>query len=563
MKKGELLKFDFSRKRLKARAEILYGEGNYVSALQFARLAEKEYGADGDTFALISDIYESMGLYTSSINNLFHFMDRAAPEDLPDIYEALARAYFQIGNEGQSAYYYNLLLDADDDVSDDYKAEVIDMFADKKQSSRFRFVYPPKLADYSKELSEGGAKLKNGDMQGAISSLLKVPKGAKQYENAREMQAVATLLSGDDKGAEEVCLSMLEENPNSIQALATLSAIYTEQGRTEQSKAIAKRLVSMRPSTTEEKYKIATVCCENDMHKDAFRLFKELEPSLPYDGNLLFFKAAAAVNCAEFQEALNTFSKLCVLYPDAAVAAYYKNIVADFLDEKTQQTPQMSYFYRVPNAEREARCRALASLAASPKDEARALAPMYHSEQYFSWCFDEMDGMEQDLQYLGVMAAEHAGADEFLRDVLLDCDVKDALKVELLRLLYLRGKDDFFGVVICHIYRPIEIISPAIGVENKELFLAAYARACSRFCVINELYGEKLQDACEDLYYQFKRLQLWEYAKKEENLACLMYLSAGLKDVGKTLDKVAPVFGADKEQVQTVLDLLKNAKTEG
>ena len=64
-----------------------------------------------------------------------------------------------------------------------------------------------------------------------------------------------------------------------------------------------------------------------------------------------------------------------------------------------------------------------------------------------------MDGMERDLQYLAVVVAEHTREDGFLRDVLLDCEVSDILKVELLRLLFARNEENGFGVVICNIYR--------------------------------------------------------------------------------------------------------------
>lgn len=554
MSKTKVEKIDFSRRRLKERAEKYYGEGDYCSALRFAHEIVNAYGGDGDTFTMLADIYESMGLYASAINHWFRFMDDCAPEDLPEIYEGLAVGYLNLGNEAQSAFYYNKLMDEDDSLTEENKSDIAATFLPEKRAA-FRFVYPPELADYTKETKLGGLALQNGDLKTAVGMLSKVEKGSKEYPTAREMQAVAYLLGGDSKKAEQICLELIEDYPQNVQAVATLSAVYMEQDRKEESRALAETLCRLSAQTVEEKYKIATVACENGLHKEALALLSDVEKEMPYDGNVLYFKAVAAFNSGEERLAARTLEKLCDIYPDASVAQFYLKEIRKYLSEpEREKMPETTYFYRVSEYEREVRCRALVSLGKRSKEEAAWLGKLFEREGYFTWCFDELDGMEQDLQYLGVVTAEKARLDRFLRDVLLDIEVKDILKIEILRLLYCRNEENLFGVVLCNIYRSIDFFKLSLGVKKRNKFLNASAVLFSRFAAIADGYGAKVKNATESLYAAFKRKECWELAEKEENIACALYFLCGFTELGKTKDKVTASFDADGGVVEEILN---------
>lgn len=90
MTERKVLKIDFSRNRLRERAEKYYDEGNYLSALRFTYKEMSLYGGNGETYMMLSDIYENMELYSSAVNCWFRFMDNCTGDDLPDIYEGLA-----------------------------------------------------------------------------------------------------------------------------------------------------------------------------------------------------------------------------------------------------------------------------------------------------------------------------------------------------------------------------------------------------------------------------------------------------------------------------------------
>ena len=569
MKKGKTVEIDFGYKRLGDLADKYYNEGKLLSALRLAHRQYETYGGDGEVYTRLSDIYEGMGLHSSAINWWYRFLDIAEEEDLPDIYEGLAVNYLNMGQENFSAYYYNKLIDADETLPEETKIDIIDAFS-KAKGSQLRFTYPPELADYSKELDRGSRALKAGDCKRAIELLDKVSKGSKQYAQAKEMQSVAYLLAGEMELAEQACNELLAENPDDVRVLATLAAVYLEQGKQEESRALAQRLATLDPEDSEELYKIATVCCENGMDEAAYQKFKRLEEKMPYDGRMLYFKAVAAFKSGRVQEAEKTFDTLCTIYPDAEVAKYYlkglRRRAQNSENDETQTTSQTeeteeeettyeepTYFYHLPQEEREERCRALIQIGEAPKEEAQLFGLLALHDGYFRWCFDEMDGGDHELQFLGLMTAEHVRADEFIREAMLDNEVADVLKVETLRVLYRRNEDMVLGLVLCHIYRRIYVSRIKIGRKKRNVFIDAYAKIASRFVVLNEAYGKKIKVAAESLYRALEANERLDLIKNSDDCACAIFLLTGLKELGRDVAAIAAAFDADQDKVSEIV----------
>ena len=557
-KNTQVRKIDFSRKRIAKLADKYYNEGKYVSALRLAYREWNTYGGDPEVFARLSDIYEGMGLQGSAINCWFRFLDVAEEEDLPDIYEGLAANFLGIGNEGQSAYYYNRLIDADDSISDDVKLDIAEAFSTKKKD-KFRFVYPPRLADYSQEVSLGSRALKAGDCQRAIDEFSKVAKGSKEYLSAKEMQAVAYLLSGNTDAAEQVCQDLLEDYPDDVRTKATLAAVYLEQGRGGKSREIALSLASEMQDNTDDLYKVATVCCENELHEEAYQRFLLLDKKMPYDGRMLYFKGVSAYKSGRLQEAEDALDTLCTVYPDAEVAKYYLRALREYRNGATDEfgeklpAPEFTYFYHLPQEEREERSRALLRLGSMPKDEAQLFGLLIMHDGYLHWCFDEMDGGDHDLQYLGLVTAVHIRADEFIRDVMLDFEVADVLKVETLRMLLERNEDMDIGVVLCSIYRKIPIRRIKIGRKRRKKFLEAYAKIASKFVVISDAYGDKIAKAAERLYRALEKQNALDLIDNTDDCACAIFFLAGLRELGNDKARIAAAFDADLAKVQVLL----------
>ncbi len=551
---SKTMAIDYSRKRLAKLADKFYNEGKYLSALRFAYEELKGYGEDVDVFARFADIYEGMGLHLSAINWFYRFLDVAADEDLPDVYEGLAVNYLNVGNEAASAYYYNKLIDADASLPEETKMDIVDAFS-KSKRDLFRFVYPPELADYSKEMERGSKALKHGDSARAIAALSAVAKGSKEYASAQEMQAVAYLLQGETEKAETICVELLKDCPNDVKVLATLAAVYLEQDRKEESRAIALRLYALEQTDTEELYKVATVCCENGLHKEAYEKFCLLEKKMPYDGRMLYFKGVAAFLSGMLDEAERAFDVLCTVYPDAEVAKYYLRALKNREEADDEPLPEPSYFYHLPQEEREERCRMMIQAGKCTGDEAQLFGLLALHDGYFRWAFDEMDGADHDLQYLALATAVHVGADEFVREVLLDCEVLDVLKVETLRMLYERNEDMELGLVLCHIYRDLCLSRIVIGRKKHKRFIEGYAKIASRFVAINDVYGKKLKVAAESLYKALAQNGGLEAIDNTDDLACAIFVLAGLKELGGDLTSVARALDADVERVQALLAL--------
>ena len=556
MKEKKTRKIDASRERISKLADKYYNEGKYISALRLAHRELQEYGGDPDVFARLCDIYEGMGLQGSAINYWFRFLDVAVEEDYPDIYEGLAINFLGIGNERQSAYYYEKLIDADESIPNEMKMDVAQAFAQDKRAG-YRFTYPPRLADYSRELASGSKALKAGDSKRAIEIFGQVAKGSKQYASAMEMQAVAYLLEGKPDKAEKACLELLEEKPDEVRVLATLAAVYLEQGKTVESRALAEKLSVLSLEDADDLYKVATVCCENDLHEEAYQKFVQLDKKMPYDGRMMYFKAVAAYKSGRIKECERAFDELCAIYPDAEVAKYYLRAIRDYMEKiengEEVTPPELIYFYHLPQEERESRCHALIKLSSCPKDEAQIFGLLALHDGYFQWCFDEMDGGDKDLQYLGLVTAAHVRADGFLQDVLLDFEVADVLKIEVLRMLIERNEDMDIGIVICCIYKCVPVYKIHIGRKRRKKFLEAYAKLASKFIVINEGYSIKIKRAAEKLYRSLERKGGLDLIDSADDCACALYLLAGIHDLGKDAAWVASAFEANLERVQVLL----------
>ena len=252
------VKIDFGEDRLAKLADKAYNEEKYVLALRFAYQQLDRFGGNGDVYTRLADIYVAMGLHDCAIRCWFLFLDIANEEELPDIYEGLAVNYLNMGKEAQSAFYYNRLIDADATITEEMKMDIAEAFA-KDKNKKFRFTYPPELADYSQEIDVGSNALKAGNCDRAIEMFSTVVKGAKGYAKAKELQAVAHLLKGETKEAEESCRLILDDDPNNVRVLATLAAVYMEQGNKEESEKIALELCQLPCNDSEDLYKVATV----------------------------------------------------------------------------------------------------------------------------------------------------------------------------------------------------------------------------------------------------------------------------------------------------------------
>ncbi len=554
IKNKKTKRIDFSRKRIASIADKYYNDRNYLLALRMAFKELETYGGDNDVYVRLTDIYEDMELYEQAIKWYFKFLDNADEEDLPEAYEGLAVNFLSYGEKGVSAYYYNQLMDTDDTLSEETKEDIIDEFSMSKNNG-FHFSYPPRLVDYSEELTRGNEALKKGNLREAVEILSHVEKGSSLYANAKEMQALALLLGNKTDEAEKACQDLLEEFPDDVSGLTTLSAVYAAQGRQEDVMRVAKQLAETETEDADELYKIATVCCDTGFHKEAYRRFCLLEAQeiLPYDERMQYLKAVAAYNGGLLQEAEDALDKLCTISPDAEVARYYLKAIRAYRAQKAEK-PELIYLYHLPLEERERRCRELAHVGKAPLEDARLFGLLLLHDGYFRWCFDELNGNDRELQYLGLTTAVHARADEFIRDILLDYRVADVLKIETLRLLLERNEDEEYGVVFCNIYKRVFLQRIEIGRKRRKKFLSAYAMIAAKFAIVCDDYGDRIAQAAERLYDGLEARNALDAVDEVKDCACAIFILSGLKELGDDFLQIAATFKADVLAVRRLLN---------
>ena len=292
------------------------------------------------------------------------------------------------------------------------------------------------------------------------------------------------------------------------------------------------------------------------MHKEAYERFVILERNAPFDGRLLYFKGVSAYKSGLLKEAIATFSDLCAVYPDAAVVDYFLQEMrkeSDLEEGEAQGSIDINYFYQVPQEERDKRLDFLMSIEKMSKDDAELFGAIANATGVLRWCFDEHDGMDYDLQYVACLVANKSRQDEFLREVLLDNEVIDVLKIEILKFFYERNEGGELGIVLYDVYRKLELLPIKIGRKQRKKFISAYARTASKFALANKEYGELLRSSAETLYRALETFDCLDHADNIDECACAIYLLSDLKEWGKNIEKMAAAFEANLDKVKVLL----------
>ncbi|MDE5722392.1 MAG: hypothetical protein K2I30_06640 [Clostridia bacterium] len=550
---GKTVKFDLSCDRLIGIASDLTEDHNYIGALKMLNKNSSLHCNDGDSYMLYAEIYDDIGLHEKCVNSWFKFIDCTQNSELSEAYEGLAVAYMNLGNEHFSAYYYNKLLQNDEELDAETRGEIINSFL-SNEPNPLKFVYPPKIADYSDVMAAGVEKMRTGEYERAVEEFEKVDEENPAYLSARNYIAMCDIICDKCDEAEAECLALLEKHPDNVQALTTLAAVRTEQKNSAESRRLAKELLSLNVTSTDEIYKIATVCCENKMHTEAYSLFCRLEDELFYDSSLLYFKAVSAYNSGKFEESYSAFDRLLTVYPDAVTAQF--NYQAARKAQEDGEPIEMSYFCRLPKEEREKNLTMLAAFAKLSRTEAKKLFDLIDVSDSIRWCFDETDGVNsEELQFLASECAVKAGLDGILCDVLLNAFVSDALKVHILTLLGERNEDNSFGVVICNIYKRVSFRALQLGRSRKRGFISAYARLVAHFSIIEDSYGEEFALACERLYNELEEKQRLSFAADADALAAAIYLKSGITEtgLGVTRENLCTFFDTTEEKLNRII----------
>lgn len=548
---AKTMEIDLSDDRLIAIASDLVDSHNYIEALKMLNKNAEISGDDDDSLMLYAEIFDDIGLYEKSINGWFKYLDNTNTIDLAECYEGLAMGFMNIGDEHFSAYYYNKLLMETDEMDPAAREDIIREFLSAHSDNPLKFVYPPNLADFTDEIRRGVDFMKEGDFESAIAEFEKVADGNPKYLSARNYVAMCKIIADRTDEAAEECYNILKNHPDDVQALTTLAAVRTEQKNGEAAAALAKKLLKLGVSEPDDIYKIATVCCENKMHLEAYETFCKLPSEFDYDLTVLYFKAVSAFNCGKTEESLAIFDKLTTVYPTAVTARYYYNIVRKLAE--TGEKQELSYFYRLPPELRENSLKVLMAYARLPQASAKKLAEAMDLTSCVRWCFDEPEGKDLELQRLACHVAVKAGLDEILREVLLNAFLGDSLKIETLGLIAERNVFDYFGVVICNVFKGVTVQALDIGKSKKKLFVRAYAKLFAHFAILKDEYSDRFADGAESLYRKLEAEGRLDGVRNVDALCAAIYVVSGVNAVELGNGGIYQFLGVTEQQVNKIL----------
>lgn len=543
-------KLDRSDDFLFGLAERKYEAGDYLGALEMLARRNERYAPAADAWALAADVYEGLGLYSMCADSWFRFLDTCNEADFAEGYEGLAVAFMNMGNAVEATHFYRRSLqegEASGEEFLDFRPEDLEEEAPKLRLVRS----DSEEAAYS--MMRGVERMKEGDLAGARETFLTVPEDCAEHASSAGLAAMCLLLMGKDAEAEAECRELYARYPDNIQTLTTYCAVLGARENTAGAQEIARKLAALPLTSTEDMYRVSTALCETGLDEEAYALLTRLKgtQAMRYDENVLWFHAAAGARTGRVEEAIASLELLTTLYPFKAVARYYLEKLREMRDGGAEV--KMRYYYRLPAEE----YRAVADyfLHIDEMDEAKMDEEAF--ARNFRLAFDEMEGRDTKLQLLASKQAAMLRADALLREVLLNYNGEDLVKVSIVHDLTMRGEEDSFGTVVCNRYK--EFFTHAITLEGgrRRAFMRAFADVYAKTILLDEhgtVNENKLCDAAEDVYATLMEEGALSLTECRSELAAVIYREARLVGGVRGLEEICTAFDADVLITKGILD---------
>ena len=367
--------------------------------------------------------------------------------------------------------------------------------------------------------------------------------------------AMCTLMMGDEEGAEQACKDLLEKYPDNVQGLTTYVAVLGARENKKGAKEAAKRLSELQTDATEDLYRIATALCETGLDAEAYDKLQILKERLPYDDNVLYFHSVAAYRTEHIDEAIDSLERLTTLYPRKAVAEHYLVRMREIRDGEEDKL-EPTYYYRMPTAEYRTVANFFIRANSADEEELERISALPDFDNLLRIAFDEMEGRDEKIQLIASKVAVKCRRDSFLRDVLLNCEGDEIVKLSILHGLVLRNEDNSFGTVICNIYKEFYTHEIEVGARKHNEFLKSFADVYAKCALLDEMNEGKICAAAEDVYRSIEDAEAWSYLDEREEVAAVIYREARLRGGERKIEKVASLFEADVSVVKEILNLL-------
>lgn len=545
------MKLDLSKERLLSLAERATNEDKLYDALRWASKADNLYDLKESYRyqSLLADIYEHAGVVEGAIQHWFYALDVADLFEQGEVYESLGFSFENKGDKATASYYYDKAMKSSTFDSSMY--DVVEEPITPPKKKIFKRVFPYEKADFSDQILSALEEMRKGEFAKAEEVLEDIPKVAKDYQKAGNFLAISKLMQGKADEAVSVVEDLYQKNPKDSEIAVTLATAYKAAERIEDGIAIARSLIARTDLSNEEMFKVAALLCELELHSDAYEYTHMLDKYMPFDGNLLYMSGAAAFNSGHIEEGLRTFEKLLLMFPDASVATYYVNYYCEGGKDK------MPYLYRVPEQERKEREQCLDYLSTLDRSLAMLEYETHRRQikEILYWCFDEMDGQDIRLQAFAITVALQMEAYDFLQEILMNYQVEDVIKIEIIREICLKNKSVSFKTVIYNLYQELNFPKLSIGRKARKKFLEGYAECAAQFGPRIDGLMDLLPEKAEQFYHLLEENEKLDEIKNSQTVAIALCYLCGLKKEKDAIGMLCMLLDADPDAVFRLLEV--------
>lgn len=493
LKFGEDVKF---YERLENKKE----DGDLFGRISVWQTALKNIG-DKEVLLRLADLYKYAELFDTSVKYLYAYLDKVSSKaEVVEAYTLLGNAYYYLGNDRVSNYYFNKAFvmggALNPDLIDD---NVLDFFSkNKDKTAGYKIVYPPEDVDYNDLLDEAKDLFLAGNVDGSLDLYKTVPENSPFYAEARSEMAVAEFLRGEvDKGI-ELARDAYRSNPENVFAACNLSSMFFSKGDDVNARKYYEKAMAIKSDDLEDIFKKAMASCEQREHKKALELLGILLDDKPYDTHYAFLSGVAYLNLGNLTAAREYFYTAYGLKPYDAVYKYYVKLTDGLIDKNLDGKPNdYAYFKQLPLDEVERRVKIIKKLAEKPSKELNLKLKDNDVTDAISWAFCAGDS---DVQKTAVYVLAAAGGkyNKTLKKLLIEVGISDYIKRIILTVLVINGAAGKTGIVMGNVYQRVKI--PTLSKELPDEFLYAYAGCVSILAPVGIDDFTKLKNAASSVY---------------------------------------------------------------
>ncbi len=454
-------------------------------------------------------------------------------------------------------YDYEDGADYDDDGEDYADGEDLHSLlrAQLRMQSRIRLVWPPESVEYEEEAETAMNMIAAGNFLKAQTVLKKIPPQSPTYKKALPMLAIIFLYQKQYDQAEAYCKEALRLDPDGTEPLCLLASVYSAQNKTEESVSVTRRLLqSGKTYSAVDTYRIATLCCQNEMHAEAYEMLTRIYSDFRYEKNFLYLYAVAAWKTDRKKEAYALLDTLCILHPHSAVARFYRNAMQDALSSE-DPLPELRYTYAFPpNAMLGMVLYEQTLKYTQSQTRLCELCNTDEADRYFDYALENGE-VAEIAPYL--VQGERM---DYVQELLLSISVTEEQKATLLEWLAFVNRERQLGIVCGGRYFALTLTEFRPEGKPFKRFLRSYAKVYAKLVAHDPHFAPVVQRKflrLHDALVQSGRMA--DVSRSTKALAAAMYAYGRIDPDLTTAEGTAKLFDCKVEPVKETLGVFLQA----